>query len=254
MSFHTAIHQNRVPEFVSGGNLVLYNGRIHTLEKSQPEVEAVVIHNGRIVFLGASKEALARAGDSETVDLEGRFALPGFIDSHVHFWRSGLMDQMVDLRGVRRIADIQRMIGEQANKVAPGGLVMGRGWTDTKLVEERYPTRWELDQAAPDHVVYLLHMNGHSCALNSRAIEFLRPDANGPGVERDPATGQPAGPLREKIAFEAQGKLLSLLDPRVRAACLEITARQAVEGGVTAVHCLEGGRLIGDPDVKDFVT
>jgi len=254
MSFHTAIRQDRVPEFVTGGNLVLYNGRIHTLEKSQPEVEAVVIHNGRIVFLGTSKDVLGRAGDSETVDLEGQFALPGFIDSHVHFWRSGLMDQMVDLRGVRRIADIQRMIGEQAKKVSANSLVMGRGWADTDLVEERYPTRWELDQAAPDHIVYLLHMNGHSCALNSRAIEFLRPDANGPGVERDPATGQPAGPLREKIAFEAQGKLLSLLDPRVRAACLEITARQAVEGGVTTVHCLEGGRLIGDPDVKDFMT
>src|SRR6266852_5359694 len=130
MSFHTAIHQNRVPEFVSGGNLVLYNGRIHTLEKSQPEVEAVVINNGRIVFLGASKDALARAGDSETVDLEGRFALPGFIDSHVHFWRSGLMDQMVDLRGVRRIAGVQAAIAENAKEVPPGQLLMGRGWSD----------------------------------------------------------------------------------------------------------------------------
>ncbi len=253
MSIHSGEHQSRVAEFVSGGNLVLHNGRIHTLEKSLPEVEAVVIRNGRLVFLGSSRDALTRAEGCETIDLEGQFALPGFIDSHVHFWRSGLMDQMVDLRPARRIAEIQAGIREAAKKVVPGGLVMGRGWADTELAEQRYPTRWELDQAVPDHIVYLLHMNGHSCALNSRAVDFLKLGADRPGVERDPATGQPTGALREKIAFEAQGKLLTLMDPQVRAACLGITARQAVKGGVTTVHCLEGGRLIGDPDVKDFL-
>ena len=249
----TEAEQSRVSEFVSGGNLVLHNGRIHTLEKGLPEVEGVVIRNGRIIFIGSSRDALARADGSRTIDLEARFALPGFIDSHVHFWRSGLIDQMVDLRRTRRIAEIQDAIREAAKKTPAGELVMGRGWADTDLAEQRYPTRFELDQAAPDHVVYLLHMNGHSCTLNSRAVEFLQLDASRPGVERDPATGEPAGPLREKIAFESQGKLLTLMDPRVRADCLDITARQAVEGGVTTVHCLEGGRLIGDPDVKDFI-
>jgi predicted amidohydrolase YtcJ len=245
--------QTRISEFVSGSNLVLYNGRIHTLEKASPVVEAVVIRGGRIVFLGSSQEAIKRAEGSASLDLEGKFALPGFIDSHVHFWRSGLMDQMVDLRRTRKISEIQDLVRDAAKNVSAGGLVMGRGWVDTELTEHRYPTRADLDQAAPDHVVYLLHMNGHSCALNSRAIEFLKLDPNRPGVERDPTTGQPAGPLREKVAFESQGKLLTLMDPRVRASCLEITARQCVEGGVTTVHCLEGGRLIGDPDVKDFV-
>jgi predicted amidohydrolase YtcJ len=245
--------QTRISEFVSGGDLVLYNGRIHTLEKSSPVVEAVVIRGGRIVYLGSSQEAINRSEGSASLDLEGKFALPGFIDSHVHFWRSGLMDQMVDLRRARSVAEIQNAIREAAKQIAPGGLVMGRGWSDTGLAEQRYPTRYDLDQAAPDHVVYLLHMNGHSCALNSRAVEFLHLDASRPGVERDPATSEPTGPLREKIAFEAQGKLLTLMDPKVRAACLGLTARQAVEGGVTTVHCLEGGRLIGDPDVKDFI-
>jgi len=247
------IKEDRISEFVSGGNLVLFNGRIHTLEKCVPEIEAVVIRDGRLTFLGSSREALAFADSSPTIDLEGRFALPGFIDSHVHFWRSGLMDQMVDLRRARRIAEIQELIREAAKAVPSSGLVMGRGWADTELAEQRYPTRWELDQAAPDHVVYLLHLNGHSCTLNSRAIEFLHLDPNSPGVECDPTTSKPLGPLREKVAFESQGKLLTLLDPQMRAACLDITAREAVQGGVTTVHCLEGGRLIGDPDVKDFI-
>ena len=247
--------EGRIPEFVRSGNSVLFNGKIKTLEKSHPEVEAVVIREGRIIFLGSSKEALNRAQhDSyEVLDLQGRDALPGFIDSHVHFWRSGLMDQMVDLRKAKRVSEIQSAVREQAAKVGEGNLVMGRGWAETNLAEERYPTRWELDQAAPNHIVYLMHLNGHSCTLNSRAIEYLKLDPSRQGIDRDPQTGAAAGPLREKIAFEAQGKLLTLLDPKVRAKCLDLTSSQAVAGGVTTVHCLEGGRLIGDPDVKDFL-
>src|SRR5438067_2002409 len=146
------IKEDRISEFVSGGNLVLFNGRIHTLEKCVPEIEAVVIRDGRLTFLGSSREALAFADSSPTIDLEGRFALPGFIDSHVHFWRSGLMDQMVDLREAATIAVIQDAIRQAASEVGPGGLVMGRGWSDTVLAERRYPMRQELDAAAPDHV------------------------------------------------------------------------------------------------------
>ncbi|HEV2389014.1 MAG TPA: amidohydrolase [Candidatus Acidoferrales bacterium] len=255
MESTASARENRIAEFVSGGNLVLFNGAIKTLETAQPEVEAVVIRAGRIIFLGSSKQALdlAEPDSCQVIDLGRRNALPGFIDSHVHFWRSGLMDQMIDLRPTRRIAELQAAVAEQAARGAEGSLVMGRGWADTNLAEQRYPTRWELDQAAPNHIVYLLHLNGHSCALNSRAIEFLKLDATRPGVERDQKTGVPAGPLREKVAFEAQGRLLTLMDPGVRARCLELTSQEAVKGGVTTVHCLEGGRLIGDPDVRDFL-
>jgi predicted amidohydrolase YtcJ len=240
-------------EFVSGGDLVLHNGHVYTLEPAKPEVDAVVIRGGRIVFLGETPVALAHAGDAAVVDLQGRTALPGFIDSHVHFWRTGLMDQMIDLTGARSIRDMQEAIAAAARHVPEGGLVMGRGWTDTTIAEHRYPTRWELDEVAPRHVVYLLHRNGHSCALNTRALEFLDLDLSRPGIDRDPQTGAPLGPLREKIAHEMQPRLLTLMDPTIRSRCLELAAQQAIEGGVTGVHCLEGGRLVGDPDVKDFL-
>ena len=237
-----------------GVDLVVFNGQIHTLERSQPMVEAVAIRGGRIIFLGASDEARRIAGENiPAVDLKGRAAFPGFIDSHVHFWRSGLMDQMVDLRPARTIAGIQRALHEKARMIPEGQLLMGRGWSDTVLEEQRYPTRHDLDQAAPNHIVYLLHRNGHSCGLNSRAIDWLKLDANTPGVERESETGKPAGPLREKIAFSAQNRLMTLLTPEVRRNCLSIISQHAVEGGVTTVHCLEGGRIEGDPDVDDFL-
>jgi predicted amidohydrolase YtcJ len=237
-----------------GQDLILFNARIRTLEKSQPVVEAVVIRAGRIVFLGSSDEARSTGGKyTQAVDLKGLAVVPGFIDSHVHYWRSGLMDQMIDLREARSIAAIQAALRERATTIPEGELLMGRGWSDTLLEENRYPSRHELDQVAPRHVVYLMHRNGHSCALNSRAIDWLRLDLETPGVELEPGTANPAGPLREKIAFDAQSRLMTLLTPAVREKCLSVISRHAVEGGVTTVHCLEGGRIEGDPDVDDFL-
>ncbi len=248
--------EKRVPsaeKSPKGQDTVLFNGRIHTLEKSQPLVEAVAIRGGQIVFLGSSDEARRMADGSSQVDLEGRDAFPGFIDSHVHYWRSGLMDQMVDLRGVQSIGEIQQAVRKKAAQIEEGQLLMGRGWSDAVLEERRYPDRHELDVAAPAHIVYLMHLNGHSCALNTRALAWLRLDPNAPGVEREAETGEPAGPLREKIAFSSQSKLMTLLTADVRRNCLSIVSRHAVEGGVTTVHCLEGGRISGDPDVEDFL-
>jgi predicted amidohydrolase YtcJ len=236
-----------------GESITLFNGAIHTMERSQPLAEAIVIRDGRIIFIGASDEARRLQDGASAIDLCGRHAFPGFIDCHVHFWRSGLMDQMVDLRPAVTIREIQQWISAKAAATPRGQLVMGRGWADTKLEERRYPNRHELDEAAPDHIVYLLHFNGHSCALNSRAIEWLKLDAATPGVEREPDTGLPAGPLREKVAFSSQVRLMSLLDPEVRRNCLSTVSQHAVEGGVTTVHCLEGGRIEGDPDVDAFL-
>ncbi len=240
----------RVPK---GEDIVLFNGRIVTLEQSQPVVDAIAIRDGRIVFTGSSDEARRLQPETRAIDLKGRVAYPGFIDCHVHFWRSGLMEQMVDLRGLRTIAEIQNALSQRAATTPKGQLLMGRGWADTVLEERRYPTRHELDAVAPDHIVYLLHLNGHSCVLNTRAIEWLNLDPTTPGVEREPDTGKAAGPLREKIAFSSQGKLMTLLTPEVRRRCLSIISEHSVAGGVTTVHCLEGGRINGDPDVEDFL-
>lgn len=238
---------------ISGSDLLITNGRIRTLDPRLPEATSILIWNGRIVYIGGGEEARRRSkGSEKAIDLEGRPVLPGFIDSHVHFWRSGMMEQMVDLRPTKSIAEIQAKLSAQAARQPKGSLLMGRGWSDINLAEQRYPDRFDLDAVAPDHVVYLMHMNGHSCTLNQRAIDFLKLDASRPGVEKDDK-GTPLGPLREKVAFESQAKLLTLMDPKVRDACLDIISRQAVEGGVTGVHCLEGGRLIGDPDVEAFL-
>ncbi len=234
-------------------DLLVYNARVRTLESSLPTAEAVLVRDGRIARLGASADLLADAGSARRLDAGGRPVLPGFMDSHVHFWRTGLMEQMLDLRPLRSIPEVLAAIRGRAAELPAGALLMARGFQDTKMAENRYPTRAEMDAAAPAHVLYLLHNNGHSCAVNSRALAFVDPPSGAPGLEVEPSTGEATGVIREKLAFQAQSRLLTLLDPSVRTRCLAITTQMALRAGATTVHCLEGGRLEGDPDVQDFL-
>lgn len=233
-------------------DLFVFNGHIQTMDSVHPQADALVIRRGRITAIGefADLEPLARG--AKRLDVGGATILPGFIDSHVHFWRTGLMEQMLDLREATSIAQVLRVIGEGATVVSREYLLMARGFHDTKMRENRYPTLAELDSVAPDHVLYVLHNNGHSCVVNSSALRFLDLPPDTEGVETDPATREPSGVLRGKVAFQVQARLLTLRDPTVGARCLGITSELAVRAGVTTAHCLEGGRLEGDPDVADF--
>lgn len=235
------------------GGLVLHGGPIATLEEARPEVGGIVIRDGRVAFLGGVEEARRVGAGLPELDSRGRRALPGFIDSHVHFWRTGLLEQMVDLREVGSTPALIAALRKRARQTPPGVLVMGRGFSELVLAERRYPRRAELDEVSREHPVYVMHRKGHSCAVNSVALALLALDPATPGVERDPATGEPTGALREKIAVTAQGQLMTRLDPVLSRSCLAIASALAVAQGVTTVHCLEGGRLLGDPDVADLL-
>lgn len=233
-------------------DLVVHNARVRTLDPANPTAEAVLVRGGQIAAVGSDADVLAQAVGVRRFDAGGRTVLPGLIDSHVHFWRSGLVEQMLDLRQTRSLPEVMAKIRELASGAPRGSLLMARGFMDTQMAEHRYPTRAEMDAAAPDHILWIFHNNGHSCAVNSNAIRFLDLDPRTEGVELD-AEGQPTGTLRGLIAFESQRRLLTLLDPATSVRCLEIISEQAVRQGATTIHCLEGGRLEGDPDVRDFL-
>lgn len=233
-------------------DLVIHNARVRTLDPANPAAEAVLVRDGRIAAVGSAADVLAKAVGVRRFDAGGRAVLPGLIDSHVHFWRSGLVEQMLDLRPCRSLPEVMAKIRALAAESPRGSLLMARGFLDTRMAEHRYPTLAEMDEAAPDHILWIFHNNGHSCAVNSNAIRFLDLDPRTEGVELD-AEGRPTGTLRGLIAFDSQRRLLTLLDPKTSVRCLEITSEMAVSQGATTIHCLEGGRLEGDPDVRDFV-
>jgi predicted amidohydrolase YtcJ len=186
-------------------DLILLNGKVITVDSENSIVEAVAIKDGKIVRVGNNKEVKKLAGQKTLIiDLRGKAVLPGFIDTHLHPGLFGINLMEVDCRSppVKSIADILERIKKRANKLPGGTWVRGWGYDDTKLIEKRHPTRWDLDKATTDHPVYLRRICGHVGVANSKALELAgiskhTPDPPGGKIERDPKTGEPTGVLRE---------------------------------------------------------
>lgn len=182
-------------------DLILVNGKITTLDGAAPEVEALAIKDGMILATGSEAEVRALAdGDTRVIDLDGRRAIPGLNDSHTHLIRGGLNYNM-ELRweGVPSLADCLRMLKEQAERTpAPQWVRVVGGWSEFQFAERRMPTLEEINAAAPDTPVFILHLYGRAL-LNRAALVALgigkdTPNPPGGTIERD-AQGNPTGLL-----------------------------------------------------------
>ena len=197
---------DRQPHAQAAAELVLTNGTILTVDPGDSVAEAVAITGGRIVAVGTSDAIKARTGaDTRVVDLHGRTATPGLIDTHVHFSEADAMFS-VDFSdpAVKRIDDVLARVKEQVAKLKPGEWVRGRGWDEGELAEHRYITAADLDRVAPDNPVWLTQTTGHygvgnSYALKLGAVERATTDPPAGTIDRD-ASGNPTGVLKESAA------------------------------------------------------
>lgn len=200
-------------------------GPILTMDPANSVVAALAVEGDRIAAVG-SREALRDWADenARVVDLRGRALLPGFIDAHSHFPGAGIFARYVDLNSppigtVGEMSDLVDRLRQKAASTTPGKWVVGMGYDDTLLVEQRHPTRADLDRASSAHPIAILHISGHLAVANSLALEKLgidasTPDPDGGRIRRDPRTGEPNGVLEENAAEAASARLLepSLLD------------------------------------------
>ena len=181
-------------------DLILLNGTIITVDARDSIAEAVAIKDGRITFVGSSANARKLAGDrTKVIDLTGRTATPGLIDTHVHFSEPA---DSLDLGDARSMDDVIAKVRARAAAVPPGTWVRGGGWDEGKLKERRYITAADLDKAAPEHPVYLTHTTGHYGVANSLAMKLsnlTRETKDPPGgtIDRD-KDGNPTGVLKER--------------------------------------------------------
>ena len=182
-------------------DLVLYNGKITTLDSQQSEVKAVAVADGRIVAVGTDDEVLSQASAAtKRIDLRGRRVIPGLNDSHMHPIRGGLNYNM-ELRwdGVPSLAEALRMLKEQAARTPPPQWirVIG-GWTEFQFAERRMPTLEEINRVAPDTPVFVLHLYDRAFLNRAalRAVGYTKDTPEFPGgeIERD-KQGNPTGLL-----------------------------------------------------------
>ncbi len=155
--------------------LIFLNGRFHTVDPSQPTASAVAIDGGRFVAVGDA-EAVLRLRDERTqvIDLHGQTVIPGLNDSHLHLIRGGL-NYNLELRweGVPSLADALRLLQQQARVTpAPQWVRVVGGWSEFQFAERRMPTLDEINAAAPDTPVFILHLYDRAL-LNRAALRVV---------------------------------------------------------------------------------
>jgi predicted amidohydrolase YtcJ len=185
-------------------DLILVNGRFTTLDQTNPNPQAVAIAGGRFIGAGSEPEMRALAGPTtQVVDLGGRRAVPGLIDSHMHIIRGGLNYNM-ELRwdGVRSLAQAMEMLKKQVTVTPPPQWVrVVGGFTEHQFAEKRLPTLAEINAIAPDTPVFILHLYDRALLNGAalRAAGYTKDTPNPPGgeIQRDNA-GNPTGLLLAK--------------------------------------------------------
>ncbi|RYJ01709.1 MAG: amidohydrolase, partial [Acetobacteraceae bacterium] len=182
-------------------DLILHHGRITTLNPGQPEAQAIAVRDGLVLATGSDAEVLPLAGPAtRLVDLGGRRVIPGLADNHIHIIRGGL-NYNLELRwdGVRSLADAMDMLRAQvARTPAPQWVRVVGGFTEHQFAEKRLPTLAEINAAAPETPVFILHLYDRALlnAAALRAAGYGRDTPNPPGgeIQRD-AAGNPTGLL-----------------------------------------------------------
>jgi predicted amidohydrolase YtcJ len=188
----------------TSADLILFNGKLTTLDRQKPTAQAVAIQGGRFIAVGTDAEIMAFAGSStRRVDLRGRRVIPGLIDSHTHIIRGGLSYNM-ELRwdGVRSLADAMRMLKEQVDRTPPPQWVrVVGGFTEQQFAEKRLPTLDEINAVAPDTPVFILHLYDRALLNRAalRAVGYTKetPQPTGAEIVRD-SRGEPTGLLVAK--------------------------------------------------------
>ena len=167
-------------------DLILHHGLVTTLDRTRPTASAVAIADGRFIAVGGDAEVMALAGPAtRVIDLHGRRVLPGLIDNHLHIIRGGL-NYNLELRwdGVRSLADAMAMLKAQVAITPPPQWVrVVGGFTEHQFAEKRLPTIDELNAAAPDTPVFVLHLYDRALLNRAalRAVGYDKTTPNPPG-------------------------------------------------------------------------
>lgn len=240
-------------------DLILQNGRISTLDASHPEASDVIIADGRIAGVDNAAE-FQRGPHTKVVDVGGRRVIPGLYDSHLHVIRGGLNYNM-ELRweGVPSLSLALQMLREQAARTpAPQWVRVVGGWTEFQFAERRMPTLEEINAAAPDTPVFILHLYCRALLNQAalRACGYTKDTPNPPGGEivRD-KSGNPTGMLVARpnamilYATLAKGPKLP---PEYQYNSTRHFMRELNRLGVTGV-CDAGGGFQNYPDDYEII-
>ncbi|MDA1348679.1 MAG: amidohydrolase [Chloroflexi bacterium] len=206
------------------------------------KAELVAVREGRVSWVGSTSDlGSLKSRDVHLIDCDGQTLIPGFIDAHTHILALASRVLAVDCgrSEVSSIGDIQRALRERAARTRPGTWIRAGGYQEFDLAENRHPTRWDLDEAAPDHPVRLAHNSGHAVVMNTVALARVgisrdTPDPTDGVIERNFSTGDPTGVLFDMDRF-LDGRVPHISEPDLNEG-LRLADRLMVSRGITSVQ------------------
>jgi predicted amidohydrolase YtcJ len=236
----TAQQPNRVV-----ADTVVINAKIWTVNKAQPEAEALAVWKERIIAVGRADDIRPLIGpDTRVIDAKQRRVVPGFHDSHVHLLQSGLQLSRVYLKDAKDEAEFGKRLQEFDKKIPPGRWMQGGLWDHDRTFKGELPTAAVLDKYVPDRPVFLRRYDGHMGLANTKALKLAgitadTKDPTGGVIYRKEGTKEPTGLLRDK----AMGLVSQLIPPPEEGEVLDglqAALGEARKVGVTSVQDMDG--------------
>jgi len=239
---------------VMPADLVLRGGKVATIDPALGNAEAIAVNGYQVTAVGSNDDISAYIGsETEVIELEGRFVMPGFIEGHGHMMSLGESKLILDLNDVSNWDEIVSMVAVAADKAKPGEWIKGRGWHQEKwdgLPEDAVdgiPQHNSLSAVSSENPVFLEHASGHASFVNEAALEVIgiqddTPDPEGGTIVRN-EQGKATGMMREISSRVAESSVVAY-ERRMTPADIEaldrerirLASEEALRFGITSFH------------------
>jgi len=235
-------------------DLVLMNGKIVTVDEAKPEVQALAVSGDRVIAVGSNEEIKPYITQkTEVINLEGKLAIPGFIDGHGHFTGLGRSKMVLNFMEVKGWDEVVAMTKEALKNAKSGDWIFGRGWHQEKWDKtpepnvDGLPFHHTLSKVSPDNPVLFTHASGHASFANAKAMELAgitkdTQDPPGGEIVKD-SEGNPIGAFREtaqRLLRRASNSYLESRTPEEIGAehlrGIELAVQECLSNGVTSFH------------------
>ena len=217
-------------------DLLVYNARIYTVDKSFSVAEAMAIKDGKVITTGTTASLKNKYAATANLDAGGKYIYPGFIDAHAHFLGYGLGLQTVDLTGTKSWDEIINKLKEYAATHKEGWLI-GRGWDQNDWAEKSFPNKEKLDELFADRPVFLTRVDGHAAIANQKALLGIMPGVKLTGGEVETKDGKLTGILVDNAQGLVRQKIPAPTQLQKQEALLNAQANCFVVGLTTIDDC-----------------
>jgi predicted amidohydrolase YtcJ len=234
------------PASVPKADIIFVHGNVYTgVPANSPfasieREEAIAVRGDRILAVGKTLDLQKFKGpQTQVVDLDGHFVMPGFNDAHLHLADAGVTKLSLDLTGVKSLDELRERLAKKVEQSGPTEWIVGAGWDETLWPVKAVPVRWDLDEVSGDHPVFLMRIDGHIAVANTRALQLASltlasRDPMGGHIDRN-ENGEPTGILRE-TAKDAVLDVIPKPNHDQRRQGLELALADLAEHGITSAQ------------------